>query len=187
VPDVYISRWRSSPARRADRGRGQVDEPVPAADPLADGDPNRCRPEAADGVVGQVEQLVVGDDGPSLRVLEDVGDLGGGEPPVDRHGDGAQVVGGVDGGEEVGAVVGEQRPHVAGPDAPFLEAAGHRGGPVDHGAVGDDVVAVDRQGLLGHPPRVVLQDAEPAQIRVHETTWRRWNLHEPSTRWSVSR
>ena len=62
-----------------------------------------------------------------LGVLEDVAHLGCGEPPVDRHGDGAEVVGGEDRLEELGAVVREQAHDVAAADAP--RRAGRRPAP----------------------------------------------------------
>ena len=48
-----------------------------------------------------------------LRVLEDEAELGGCQPPVDRHRDRAQVVGGEDRREELDVVVREQPDDVA--------------------------------------------------------------------------
>ena len=133
VPDVYINRWMSSAAATTGATSLPLSRRVPmvvhpsgppAARPARPARPGRpdANPDQAVGEPGrrlrrQLRQRVVADDGGGAGVLQDVADLGRGEPPVDRHGDGAQVVGGKEHLQELGAVVGEQRHDIA-PDHP---------------------------------------------------------------------
>ena len=87
-----------------------------------DAGPHERALDALRRLAREVEQRLVAHQRSSLGVLEDVADLGRGEPPVDRHGDRAQVVGGEDRLEELGAVVGEQADDLARPDASFARA-----------------------------------------------------------------
>ena len=106
------------------------------------------------GLVGEPDQRVVAHQGPRLGVVEDEADLLGRQPPVDRHGDGAEVVGGEDRRQELDAVVREQPDDVAGADAP--RARGRRRAPAARSTiprVGDDVVAVDGDRLVGRAAR----------------------------------
>ena len=57
---------------------------------------------------GQVAECVVADQCPRRGVLQDVTHLRGRQPPVDRHGNGAEVVRGEHHLEELRTVVGEQ-------------------------------------------------------------------------------
>ena len=129
VPDVYINRWTSSapaatPAPSSDRHRRSPRDVHAALGGLA-----RCwrgragprgppspRSPAAGGTASQTSAR-------GTRVLEDVAHLGRGEPPVDRHGDGAEVVGGEQRLEELGAVVREECHDVARTDAARGQAA----------------------------------------------------------------
>ena len=61
----------------------------------------------------------------------------------------------------------EQPDDVARPDASRLEPGRQRRGPVDHLAVGDDVVAEHGERLVGRAAGVVLEHADPAQVRLH--------------------
>src|SRR6185436_9545767 len=101
-----------------------------------------------------------------LRVLEDEPELGCREAPIDRHRDRAEVVGREDRREELVAVVGEQADDVAGTDAARVQTACERGGPLGHPAIRHDVVAADRERLVGCAARVVLEHADPAHVRL---------------------
>ena len=78
------------------------------------GGPHEGGLDALGRLVGQLDQGLVAHQGPRAGVLEDVPHLGRREPPVDRHRDGAQVVGGEDRLQELGAVVREQGHDIAG-------------------------------------------------------------------------
>ena len=135
VPDVYIRRWtssaaarharrRSAPARRSasavhPSGAGGDDAGPQRASPRCPSSRRRPRSTSASSHTSARR----------LGVLEDVAHLGRGEPPVDRHGDRAEVVGGEDRLEELGAVVREQADDVAAPDAALVQAAGQRRRP----------------------------------------------------------
>jgi hypothetical protein len=80
-------------------------------------------------LVGQIDQPRR-TRGPGPGVLEDVAHLGRGQPPVDRHGDGPEVVGGEDRLQELRAVVGEEATTSPGRRPGSVQAAGQRAGPV---------------------------------------------------------
>ena len=133
--------------------------------------PTRTKPprvgavvQPSGGLVGQREQRLVADQCPRARVFEDVAHLGSGEPPVDRHGDGAQVVGGEERFEEFGAVVREDRHHVAGPDPPPGQAAGQRRHAVRHLPVGDRLALEEREHLVRRPSGVMRQHVAPIHV-----------------------
>src|SRR5437764_603318 len=84
------------------------------------------------GASHTVGKRVVVHEGARLGVLEDVANLGCRQPPVDRHGDGPEVVGGEDRLQELGAVVGQKPDHVAPTDTPFRQPAGQRRGARRH-------------------------------------------------------
>ena len=68
-------------------------------------------------LVGERDERPVAHERAGLGVVEDVAQLRRGEPPVDRHGDRAEVVGGEDRLQELGAVVREEPDDVARADA----------------------------------------------------------------------
>ena len=78
-------------------------------------------------VVREIDERLVAHQRARFRVVEDVPQLRRGEPPVDRHRDRAEVVGGEDRLEELGAVVREQPDDVAGADAAFVQPGRERG------------------------------------------------------------
>ena len=61
-------------------------------------------------------------------MVEDVPHLGRGQPPVDRHGDGPEVIGGEDHLEELRAVVGEEPDDIPWSDTTGGQATGQRNG-----------------------------------------------------------
>ena len=154
---------------RARRGvaRGQVGEAVPARNARPGDADAREVGQAAGGVVGEVDELGVADEGACLRVLEDEPELGRGEAPVDRHRDRAEVVGREDRREELDAVVGEQADDVARADVARLQPAGERGRPFRHLLIGDGRVAADRDRLVGRTARVVLEHGQPTHVGLH--------------------
>ncbi len=177
VPDVYISRWMSSPSTCARAGRRRLG----AADRRTA--PTRRRPLGRDAHADEVAssparslrsasstQRVVAHERARFGVLEDEPQLRRREPPVDRHRDRAEMVGGEDRREELDAVVREQPDDVAGADAACVQPARQRRGPVRHRPVGDDLVAEDGDRLVRRAARVVLEHTEPAHVRMHPSS-----------------
>ena len=82
--------------------------------------------------VREVDERVVAHERARFGVLEDVPQLRRREPPVDRHRDRAEVVGGEDRRQELDAVVREQPDDVAGADAARVQPGRERGRPVRH-------------------------------------------------------
>ena len=114
VPDVYMSRWTSSASATTGGGatapRSQLGQRrPPAVVRLRDAGPYEGFLHARGRIVGQIDQRGVADQGAGARVLEDVAHLRCRQPPVDRHGDGAQTIGGEDRLEESGQLY-ESRP-----------------------------------------------------------------------------
>ena len=133
VPDVYINRCRSSPAALARRvGSGDDRRSPSAVHPWGlaweIAGPQEGAFEAFRRLVGQLHERFVADEGSGFGVLEDVADLRGSEPPVDRHHDGAEVVGREDRLQELRAVVREQSHDIAGTD-PVLVKSGRQARP----------------------------------------------------------
>ena len=172
VPDVYISRWTSSARRRRQpagsrRRAGRRATPTRRAPEPSTLARTSGVLQALRGVVRQVDERLVAHEGGGLGVLEDVAHLGGGEPPVDRHRDGAEVVGGEDRLEELGAVVREQADDVAGADTPVRQAPGQRRDPFGHLAVGDGLALEDRERLVRGAGGVVGEHREPVHVGLH--------------------
>ena len=106
-----VGRHGRAPAGRSPRQVGEGRPPVGgrgATQPHRRADARRSRRSASSRSASSHTRRGAG-------VLEDVPHLRRGQPPVDRHGDGAEVVGGEDRLQELGAVVREQRHDVAGP------------------------------------------------------------------------
>ncbi len=132
VPDVYMSRCTSSgPRRAAGRRIGvrSVGQRLPSAAAPATTRTIRARPSSPSvACVGEIDQRGVAHERPGLRMFEDVAHLRRGQPPVDRHRDSTEVVGGEDRLRGTRAVVGQQRHDIALPDAPARQAAGQSSG-----------------------------------------------------------
>ena len=128
----------------------------------ADAGGSRC--EAADRLVGEIGQRLVAHEHLRPGVFQQVPQLGGGETPVDRHGDRTEEVGGEDRGEELGAVVRQQADDVAGSDAPFPEPAGQPGRPLGHVPVRHGRAVTDGERLVGRARSVVLEHSQPAHV-----------------------
>ena len=128
VPDVYISRWTSSPStcargRRAPTSAREIGEPLPPGDVLGrDADADEVALESVGRFVREVDERVVAHERARFGVLEDEPQLRRREPPVDRHRDRTEVVGGEDRRQELDAVVREQPDDVAGADAARVRA-----------------------------------------------------------------
>jgi hypothetical protein len=121
-----------------------------------------------DGEVGhRVGQLRVDQEHGGAGVLQDVLDLGGGEPEVDRHQHPAVAADAEERGEEASGVLGQHGHPLAPPDAALVEAGGLGPGQVPHPGVSDlpeapagcvglvhdaDPVAVDERGALEVAP-----------------------------------
>ena len=115
----------------------------------------------------RLDQRAVADQGPGPGVLEDVAHLGCGQAPVDGHGHRTQVVGGEDRLEELGAVVGEERHHVASADSVGRQAPGQSDGPPGHLPIGHGPALEHRHGLVGRTGGVVGQHREPVHVGCH--------------------
>ncbi len=117
--------------------------------------------------VGEVDECVIANECARVGVLEDEPQLRGRQPPVDRHRDRTQMVGGEDRREELEVVVREQPDDVTARDAARFEARRQCRGPVGHPLIGDDVARADRERLVRCAERVVLEHPEPAHVRIH--------------------
>ena len=171
VPDVYIRRWTSSPAVAAGARSPGVDAEVGEGRPPLGRRLRHARPQerglqALRRLVGEADERLVAHERPRLGVLEDVAHLGRGEPPVDRHGDGAEVVGGEERLEELGAVVREQADDVAAPDAALGSPPASAAARVGHLAVGGGLALEHRHRLVGRAGRVVGEHGEPVHVRL---------------------
>src|SRR3954466_10084555 len=113
------------------------------------------------GEVGFVEEDA------RLGVVQDGGELGRGEPHVDRHRDRAGEEGGVIAFEELVVIEAEVRDAVAGLDAERLEPEGEALAPFAELGVGEAEVAGDDGGL----PRVEVDAAIEAANRAQ------WHAH----------
>ena len=160
------------------RGRA-IGGPIPGAQAHEAGD------RRIGGRVREVDEVGVAHQRARLGVLEDEAQFRCGQTPVDRHRHRAEVVGGEDRGQELGAVVRQQAYDVARGHTPRLQPGGQRGGPVDHPLVGDGAVAVDRERLIGRARRVVLEHAQEAEVglgaSVHPRTSPYGAAYPPST------
>ena len=161
-------------ARRTGGTGNQVGKPHPPREaPGRRAHPEEVAVQLARRFVGELDEAVIGHERPSSGVVQDVPHLVRSEPPVDRHRNRSDVVGGEDRGQELDAVVGEQADDVAGTDSLRQKPACQGGCPVGHSLVGDDVVAEDREWVVRGAAGVVLEHADPAHIRVHQGHRRR--------------
>ena len=172
VPDVYIRRWTSSAAAgtcATALGAGaQIGERrPPVGSRRRDARPHERGLDALRRLVRELDERLVAHERAGSGVLEDVPHLRRGEPPVDRHRDRAEVVGGEDRLQELGAVVREERHDVAAADAALGQAAGQRGRAVGHLAVGRRLALEDRDRLVRRAGRVVGEHGEPVHVRLH--------------------
>ena len=178
VPDVYMSRWMSSGSAgtvAAARGRlefGELLQPLrrvrrDTGRTSAASMPDRRR-------AGQLLQRLVADQCPSLRVLEDVAHLRRRQPPVDRHGHGAEVVGGEHHLEELRAIVGEQPDDVSLAHTTFGE-------PPARAIARASISRVRRDPALEHRHRPVRaparRDARARRTSSHRIAYRSLSLH----------
>ena len=171
VPDVYIRRWTSSPAVVAGARSPRIDAEVGERRPPLGRRLRHARPQerglhALGRLVGERDERLVAHQRLRLGVLEDVAHLGRGQAPVDRHGDGAEVVGGEERLEELGAVVREQADHVAAPDPALVQPRRQRRRPRRHLAVRGGLALEDRHRLVGRTGRVVGEHGEPVHVRL---------------------
>ncbi len=147
------------------RSRAHVREGRPAVRRTGrEAHPHQVAVETCRRGVGQRQQRLVADERAGARVLEDVAHLGRGQPPVDRHGDGAQVVGGEERLEELGTVVREQRHDVARTDAAPGQAARQCGHPAGHLCIGDGCALEDRHDGVGRAFGVVGEHGVPVHV-----------------------
>ena len=173
VPDVYIRRWTSSPptadARRpvVEAARRSASVVHPSETVRRDDSTHQRGFDALRRLVREVDERLVAHQRASSGVLEDVAHLRCGQPPVDRHRDRAEVVGGEDRLQELGAVVREESHDVAATDATFGQAAGQRGRALRHLRVGRRLAFEDRDRLVGRAGRVVGEHGEPVHVRLH--------------------
>ena len=173
VPDVYISRCTSSAATRGRAGAStrSVGQPRPSTAVRR----RRRRRRRAPGrrarrvaAIRQLDECRVAHERPGLRMLEDVAHLGRGQPPVDRHRDGAEIVGGEEGlrGTAGSCTTAAPRRHPGGRRA---RAARPRKRPRLAASCPYVVVSPSKtaSGLSRGAYRVVGEDSEPVQIRLH--------------------
>ena len=149
VPDVYIRRCTAS-AATGTRATASCDRRSASARPAVrcagrDAHAHEVALHAGGRLVGERDELPVAHERAGLGVVEDVAQLRRGEPPVDRHRDRAEMVGGEDRLQELGAVVRQQADDVARTHATRLQPGRERTGAPGHLAVGDRLAAVDRQ------------------------------------------
>ncbi len=169
VPDVYMRRCTSSAAIVCCCSRSSgVRRSARVVHPARAFSVTHARTRASMPVVAlsaRSMQVGVAHQGAGARVLEDVADLGRGQPPVDGHGDGPEVIGGEHRLQELRAVVGEQGHHVATPDPPSVQPAGQCLGALRHLAVAERGALERRDRLVGRPDGVMFEDGEPVHVR----------------------
>ena len=133
------------------------------------------------GVLDEVAQRLVDDEDARAGVLEDVGDLVGHEPRVDRDEHGAGAWHAEVRLEQLVDVRREERDPVAARDPALLERDGEPPHPLAHFRPGEAALAVDDGGPAGEDECGPLEECERRQPRVRDVVDHAGLEHELGT------